>query len=279
MKKMDTSRVIKQTAFYLSMIILVVGWLAPIFFIVITSLKGMNEFYSKSVFSLPAVIRWENFSDAWQLGHLSTYIKNSSIITVCKIPLSILLESITAFSLTRLKLKHSNLLFVFFLVGMMIPLQVLLVPLNIAITRLHLINTYLGIIIIYTATSMPFGILVMRGFFRTIPIAIDEAARIDGCSNLRLYWDVLFPIARPAVATLVILEFLATWNEFLFASLFITDNEMRTIPQGLLQFFGEQGAQYPLLSAGILLSVIPVALIYAFFQRYFVEGMAGAVKG
>ncbi len=279
MKEDNTSSIVRNPIFYLFMVILVVAWLAPIFFIIITSLKSMTEFYSRAVFSLPSVIRWENFSDAWQLGHLGTYIKNSSIITVCKIPFSILLESITAFALTRLKIKCSNSLFVFFLIGMMIPLQVLLVPLNIAITKLHLVNTYLGIIIIYTATSMPFGILVMRGFFRTIPTAIDEAARIDGCSNLRLYWNVLLPIARPAVATLVILEFLATWNEFLFASLFITDNEMRTIPQGLLSFFGEQGAQYPLLSAGILLSVIPVALVYIFFQRYFVEGMAGAVKG
>ena len=166
-----------------------------------------------------------------------------------------------------------------FLIGMMVPHQVALVPLNIILSRLQLTNTYGGLFYVYVGFGIAFGILVLRGFMRAIPFEIDESARIDGASNWQLFIHIIVPITRPAISTLLIMDFLSTWNEFLLASVLITDDTMRTVPAGLLRFHGEAGVHYPTLCAGVLISILPVFIVYLFFQRYFVEGMAGAVKG
>ena len=167
----------------------------------------------------------------------------------------------------------------FFFVGMMIPMQVTLVPLNRMLTGAELINTYPGIIFVYLGFGLSYGILVLRGFMKAIPKDIDEAALIDGCGSFRLFWSIILPITKPAIATLVIMDFLSTWNELLLSSIFLTDDTMRTIPTGLMGFFGQFGVDYTLLSASVLISVLPVLIVYIFFQKYFVEGMSGAVKG
>lgn len=254
-------------------------WLSPMLFIFLSSIKGKTDFFTRPIFSLPTVPHWSNFRDAWVTGDMFQYIVNGGIVSLIKVPIGVFLEALTAFALTRLDLKKSNLIFIVFLIGMMIPMQVTLVPLTIGLTQVHLINTHLGLILVYIGFGLPFGILVMRGFFRSIPKEIDESARLDGCNNMRLFWSILTPIARPAVATLVILDFLSSWNEYLFSSLLITTDKLRTVPAGLLSFFGENGTNYPLFTAGVLISIIPIMLVYIFCQRYFVEGMAGAVKG
>ena len=126
--------------------------------------------------------------------------------------------------------------------------------------------------------GIPMGVLVFRGFFRAIPKEMDEAANIDGCGKLRLYWSIIMPVAKPAVATMFILDFLSTWNEFLLQSVLITKDTMKTVSNGLMSFIGEFSTDCGLLSAGVLVSIIPVLIIYLVFQRQFVEGMAGAVK-
>lgn len=270
---------ISKSVFYLFISLLIIIWLSPMLFIFLSSIKGKSDFFNQPIFSLPASPHWSNFRDAWLKGDMFKYIVNGSIVSVIKVPIGVFLEALTAFALTRLNLRKSNLIFIVFLIGMMIPMQVTLVPLNIGLTQLNLINTRLGLILVYIGFGLPFGILVMRGFFRSIPKEIDESARLDGCSNLRLFWSILCPIARPAIATLVILDFLNSWNEYLFSSLLITADDLRTVPSGLLSFFGEHGTDYPLFTAGVLISIIPIMVVYIFCQRYFVEGMAGAVKG
>lgn len=269
----------RKTLFYIFITLLAAIWLVPIFFIFITALKSPADFYGRPIFSLPTQIRWDNFTEAWEKGRMSLYMKNGLIVCLMKVPLGILACSLTAFALTRLRLKFANGVFLFFLLGMMIPVQVTIVPINMAMTQLKLINTYLGLFIVYMAFGISFGVLVMRGFFRSIPKEIDESAYIDGCGNFRLYWSILMPIAKPAVATLFILDFLSTWNEYMLASILITDVKMRTVPTGLLSFVDEVGIQYGMLTAAVLLSILPILAVYILFQRYFVEGISGAVKG
>ena len=139
-------------------------------------------------------------------------------------------------------------------------------------------NTYFCLWFTYIGFVIPMGVLVFRGFFRAIPKEMDEAANIDGCGKLRLYWSIIMPVAKPAVATMFILDFLSTWNEFLLQSVLITKDTMKTVSNGLMSFIGEFSTDYGLLSAGVLVSIIPVLIIYLVFQRQFVEGMAGAVK-
>lgn len=164
------------------------------------------------------------------------------------------------------------------LIGMMLPMQAALVPINVIFSKLGLLNTYFGLFYVYVGFGISYGVLILRGFFKGIPKDIDEAAYIDGCNKWKLFFHIILPIAKPAVATLVITDFLATWNEYLLASVVINDNGKKTVPVGIMTFVGEHGTDYGFLCAGVLPSVIPVLIVYLVFQRYFVEGMAGAVK-
>lgn len=270
---------IRLSLFYAFVLLVCIIWLSPLLFIVLSSLKSTTDFFTGNALSLPSEIRIQNFADAWVNGNMAVYIKNGLKVSIIKVPVGVLIEALTAFALTRLDIPGSRKIFVFFLIGMMIPMQVTLVALNIGLTKIGLINTHLGLILIQLGFGLPFGILVMRGFFRSIPGEIDESAKLDGCNNLRLFYNILLPLAKPAAASLIILDFLASWNEFLFSSIFLTTDSLRTVPAGLMSFFGEYGTDYPLFTAGVLISIIPVLIIYIFCQRFFVEGIAGAVKG
>lgn len=264
---------------YIFITLLAIAFLVPVVFIAFTAVKSNAELLSKPFYAIPEKIHWNNFTEAWERGRLGMYMKNTAIISFTKVPLGILVEALAAYAIARMKFRGSNAVFALFLVGMMIPMQATLVPLNILLNKLNLVNTYPGIFLIYIGFGIPFGILILRGFFRTIPKELDEAALIDGCSEMGKFFRIILPLSMPAVATLFIFDFMATWNEFLLAQIFITKDSMRLITTGLLAFRGEYSTNYSLMNAGVLISVLPILGVYLAFQRYFVEGLAGAVKG
>ncbi|MCC8151188.1 MAG: carbohydrate ABC transporter permease [Lachnospiraceae bacterium] len=269
----------KITVKYIILIALSILWIIPLFTLVVTALKAQSDFISGiSMFQLPEQIAWSNFSNAMTKGRLFLYMKNDLIISCLKVPLGIFLSSMTAFALTRLKMKHSTGWFVFLLIGMMLPMQIALVPISIIYNRLNLINTYFGLFYVYIGFGVSFMILILHGFLKGIPKEIDEEAYLDGANKWQTFIRVILPIAKPALATLLITDFVSTWNEYLLASVIINDNSLKTVPVGLMTFVGEHGTDYGYLCAGVLISIIPVLIVYLIFQRYFVEGMAGAVK-
>lgn len=274
-----TKKVCKKIILYMLLIALAILWIVPMFTLLATAVKSKADFYTGvSLFEFPENPAWGNFVNAFKKGKLFMYMKNDLIVSGLKVPLGIFIEALAAFALTRLKMRHRTGVFVFFLVGMMLPLQTALVPINVIYSKLGLLNTYFGLFYVYIGFGISFGILILRGFFRGIPREMDEAAYIDGCSKWQLFYRIILPVAKPAVATLVITDFLATWNEYLLGSVIINDNTMKTVPVGLMTFVGEHGTDYGYLCAGVLISLIPVSTVYLIFQRYFVEGMAGAVK-
>jgi raffinose/stachyose/melibiose transport system permease protein len=254
-------------------------WLMPLAFLVITSVKSPEDLIRIPAFAFPDKIRWQNFVDGWNRAGLSIYLKNTIFISIIKVPLGIFIEALAAFALTRLYFKRSNQIFMILLIGMMIPVQVTLIPLNQMMTELKLGNTYFGIIFIYLAFGFSFGLLVLRGFMKSIPKELDESAKIDGCSNFRLFTSIILPLIKPAVASLLILDFLGTWNELLLSSIFLNANEKRMVSYGLMTFFGQFDVDYTLLCASVLMSIVPIMGVYLYFQKYFVKGMAGSVKG
>lgn len=262
---------------YAALIILAVIFVLPIVFVAFTALKSNADLNANSFYSLPEQLVWSNFADAW--NRIRKYMANSLFISIVKVPLGILVNALAAFALTRLRFRWATGLFIFFLIGMMVPMQATLVPLNMLLNALGLNNTYPGIFFVYLGFGIPFGILVLRGFMLAIPRELDEAAVIDGCGELGKFFRIIVPLAMPAVATLFILDFLATWNEFLLAQIFITKESMQPITAGLLTFQGQHSTNYTLLNAGVLLSIIPVMVVYVFFQKYLISGMVGAVKG
>jgi raffinose/stachyose/melibiose transport system permease protein len=267
----------KVAIFYIALILAALIWLAPVITLVLTALKDAGDFAVNGAFSLPKAIRWANFSEAWQTG-VGNYFWNSVIVTGIKVPIGILIEAMAAFALTHMHFRWANKVFVYVLVGLIVPMQMTLVPLTLLMNALNLIDTLTGLIILYIGFGVPFGVLVMRGYFRTLPTAIIEAARIDGCSWFRIFYRIALPLALPAVVSLCILDGVATWNEFILAQIFLRSDELRTLPLGLVQFSTQFSTQYDQLAAAVLISVVPVMLVFLLFQRYFVAGMGGAVK-
>ena len=269
----------KSALRYLVLIILALLWIVPIVTLFLTAIKAKSDFISGlGLFEMPERLAWENFTNAMTQGRLFLYMKNDLIICLLKVPLGIFISSMAAFALTRTKLKHATAWFVFLLLGMMLPMQIALVPISIIYNKLGLINTYFGLFYIYIGFGVSFMILIMHGFMKGIDFAIDEAAYIDGANKWQNFFHIILPICKTAIATLFITDFLSTWNEYLLASVIINDNKLKTVPVGLMTFVGEHGTDYGYLCAGVLISVIPVMAVYLIFQRYFVEGMAGAVK-
>jgi raffinose/stachyose/melibiose transport system permease protein len=267
----------KVAIFYVVLILATLLWLAPVFTLILTALKDAGDFAVNGAFSLPKFIRWANFSEAWETG-VKNYFWNSVIVTGFKVPIGIILESMAAFALTHMHFKWADRVFTYILIGLIVPMQMTLVPLTLLMNALNLIDTLTGLTILYIGFGVPFGVLVMRGFFRTLPVAIIEAARIDGCSWFKIFYRIALPLALPAVVSLCILDGVATWNEFILAQIFLRSDELRTLPLGLVQFSTQFSTQYDQLAAAVLISVVPIVLVFLFFQRYFVAGMGGAVK-
>ena len=269
----------KTWLIYLLLVLLALVWIAPAFTLIATALKSKKDFYSGlSLFQLPPQIAWDNFSAAITSGHMFFYMKNDLVICLIKVPLGILLEAMAAFAITRLRVRNRTSVFIFFLIGMMLPMQVALIPISIVFGKLGLFNTYIGLGVVYIGFGISFGILVLRGFMSGIPHELDEAAYIDGCNKVQLFTRVILPLSKPAIATLFISDFLATWNEYLLSSIIITKDEMKTVPTGIMSFVGQHGTDYGGLCAGVIISIIPVMIVYFMFQKYFVAGMAGAIK-
>jgi len=268
---------IKVAVFYAALAVAALIWFTPVITLIITALKDAGDFAINGAFSLPKSIRWENFSEAWETG-VKNYFWNSVIVTSVKVPVGIVLVSMAAFALTHMHFKWADRVFTYILIGLIVPIQMTLVPLTLLMNALNLIDTLPGLIILYIGFGVPFGVMVMRGFFRTIPTAIIEAARIDGCSWFRIFYRIALPLALPAVVSLCILDGVATWNEFILAQIFLRSDENRTLPLGLVQFYTQFSTQYNQLAAAVLIAVVPIVLVFLFFQRYFVAGMGGAVK-
>ena len=264
---------------YLILIVMAVSWLTPIILIVLTSVRSMGDLINNGVFAWPEQFVFSNFGRAWNIGNFSTYFRNSLLLIVMKVPLGILLSSLAAYPLAKMQFRFSNTIFIFFLLGLAIPVHVTLTPLLVMMKQLGIQGTLVALIPPYVVFGLPFQIFVMRGFFRTVPSELLEAARLDGSSEMGIFWRILMPLSAPALATLFIIDALATWNELLIALVLISASAWRTVPAGLLQFQGEFSSQYTQLMAGVLISITPVVTLYIFLQRYMVAGLtAGALK-
>jgi raffinose/stachyose/melibiose transport system permease protein len=268
-----------DTVLYIVLIAMAVVWLLPFIIIVLTSVRSMGDLISNGVFAWPKEFVFANFERAWNIGNFSTYFRNSLILIILKVPLGIVVASLAAFPLAKMHFRFSGFLFVFFLVGLAIPVHVTLTPLLVMMKQLGIQGTLAALIPPYVVFGLPFQIFVMRGFFRTVPSELLEAARLDGATEWGNFWRILMPLSAPALATLFIIDALSTWNELLMALVLISSNEARTVPVGLLQFQGQFSSQYTQLMAGVLISITPIILLYVFLQRYMVSGLtAGALK-
>ena len=228
----------------------------------------------------PAHPSWSNFSYIFTQTSLLTYAKNSVIVTVGTLVIVLACASLAAYGFSRLDFFLKGVWYPLFLMGLMLPFVVVLVPLFQIERNLHLFNTYGALILPYVGFGLPFAMLLLKNYFDSVPREIEEAALVDGASRLRTFVSIMLPLTRPALLTVAIFQAVSSWNEFLFALLFMTQDAMRTVPLAIIPFIGQFGNQTEYMFAMLVVITLPPIMLFVALQRYFVGGLtAGAIKG
>ncbi|MQY59551.1 MAG: ABC transporter permease subunit [Clostridia bacterium] len=267
----------RKIGIYVIVLIMVGLMTYPLIWMIYSSLKTDREIYLFP-FSLPDEMQLDNWVQAWKLGNLGRYFINSVFITSVSVFLVALISSMAGYAFARLTFKGRDLLFYTFLLGLILPAQVLIIPLFTFFDKIGILNTYFALILPYIAWGLPLSIYIFKSFFLTLPEDIADAAKIDGCSLFGLYWRIMLPLIRPALVTIAILQSIGIWNEFLLALLFIYDDELKTIPVGLLAFYGYHNVNYKLVFSALSITTIPVIIVYFIFEKQIVSGLtAGAL--
>ncbi len=250
----------------------------PILLMILSSFKKSVDIY-KDPLGIPSSFSLDTYRTLLSKIPFTTYFINSLFVSVVSVVLIVVVCSLASFYIARFKFSWNHALFFIFLLGMMIPIKLGIVPLFILMRDLGLINSLWSLILMNTATGIPLSILILTGFFKTMPSELEEAARMDGAGNLRVLWYVVLPLMRPALGTVVIINFIAAWNDFFFPLIFITEKMKRTIPVGMMSLFGEHSADWGSLFAGLTLASLPMILLFFIASKQFMEGLtAGAIK-
>ena len=261
------------------LILVALTCLFPLWWAFASSLKTQETVFNDlSLF--PAHPHWENYAYAWTKANFGLYFLNSLLYTVTVVVGVILVASMAAYAFSRLRFPGKNILFILLISTMMIPLPGSMIALYVLLNKLHLVDTRLGYILPQINGGLAFGIFLLKTFFDDLPKEIEDSAAIDGCGRFRTYWHIAMPLARPAIAVLAIFNILAVWNEYLLAMLVLANKNLMPLQRGLMVFQGAHITQYPLLMAGIIITVLPVLVIYLMLQKHIIKGItAGAVKG
>lgn len=264
---------------YIVLSLLALFALIPIVILFFNAVKTTQEI-GRNPIGIPQEIRLDNFVQAWDQGGYATTIRNSLIMMSATIVASLTLAGLAAYALARLKLKGASLIAFYFLVGTSVPPQLFMVPLFIAWRQLGLINTHLGLIIIYTGLYSPFATYLLRSYMVSLPEEFVEAARIDGASNLQVFRKIILPLSWPGFLTAGLVIGLNVWNEFLFAVTFLPDPSLKPVATSLFEFQGRFSRDWGLTSAGSVIMVIPIIVLFLLLQRRFIEGLTqGGLKG
>lgn len=262
------------------MTVLAVLFLAPLFIIVNYSFKTKKELYINSPLSLPQSFQLDNYVKAIDKLNMGTTYINTFIYTAVSVFVLAMLCGITAWAIARCKHRFFKFCYLYFIVGILIPYQALFLPIYTIGFKMHLTNTRFGIIFMYVATGISFGVFLMNSFMSTVPVELEEAARIDGCSVFKTYFSIVLPLLKPAMATLIIMQAFQIWNDYLLASLYVSKKQLKTLTVAIQSLFSAQTSDYTTAMAAIVLSVLPIAVLFMCLQKYFIKGMTvGAVKG
>jgi raffinose/stachyose/melibiose transport system permease protein len=275
--KYKIERFFKDFAIHILLIIVSVTCIFPLLWMVGSSLKTQQTIFSDmSIFPKHPV--WNNFYDAWTKGGFGMYFLNSIFYTVTVVFGIVIISSLAAFAFSRLKFPGKNIFFYMFLGAMMIPLPGSFVPLYVLMTNLHLINTRIGYILCMINVGLSFSIYLLKTFFDKMPVELEDAARIDGCSRIGIWWNVALPLAKPAIAVIIIFSSLNIWNEYILATLIFSSKNLMPLQRGLMIFQGTHITEYSLLMAGMTMTTVPIILVYLLMQRYIIKGItAGAI--
>jgi ABC-type glycerol-3-phosphate transport system permease component len=251
----------------------------PLVFMLSTALKSRQEYVLHNQYGPPAHPTLENFVNAWVYSKVGHYVGNSAIVVTAGVLISWIVCSLAGYALSHLRFPGRRAMFFAILGSMMIAPQVIIIPVYSMLIHLDLLNKHAGLILVYVTFATPFGTYLLTSYFRAVPAELVEAAQVDGANHLQILWRVMLPIAKPALLTLGIFNFLWMWNELLFSLLILQDDSVRTLMVGVANLRGQYTANIPLLSAGLFLAAAPVLIVFFVFQAQLAKGMTmGAVK-
>jgi len=253
----------------------------PFLWMILTSIKPTSELFSTPVRFFPEQgVYWRSYVEVWNSGNFDRYFFNSVLVASVATFGSVAISILAGIGFARYKLIGSNTLLLGVLLSQLFPLVLLVPPFYTTMRDMGILDTHLSLIIAYVSFALPFSIWMLTGYFRSIPVELEESAMIDGTSRLGAYVRITLPLAGPGIAATLIYCFILAWNEFLFATTFISSPELRTLPIGLQAFIGQYQTDWNLLMAGAVVTTLPVVVLFVFLQRYLVAGLtAGAVKG
>lgn len=265
---------------YVVLCIYAVIQLFPLFWLLTFSLKDNNQIFGDNVIGLPDPWIFENYGEALKNAKIGTYFLNSVIITGSTILLTIIVSTMAAYAIARMKWKLSGLFLLFITMGMMIPVHASLLPLFQSFSKMKILNTRLSLILPYLGFAIPLAVNVLTIFFRTIPAELEEAAVIDGCNIYQTFIRIMLPMVKPAIATTSIFTYLSSWNELMFATTFINKAALKTLTVGVMSMIGQYSTRWGPIGAGLVIATVPSVIGYMFVSAQLPNAIsAGAVKG
>jgi len=277
---MKKSKVIKE----ILLLIVAIFYLSPIYIMLVNSFKNRQELY-ENVLAFPKDFSFQYYIAAIEKMNFLNAFGNSLYITVVSVIFIVILSSMTAWMLARTNNRISKVIFMTFIATMLIPFQTIMMPLMqemnwiMKTTGIPMLNTRGGLIFMNIGFNTSMAVFLYNGFIKSIPLSLEEAAMIDGASKFGIFWRIIFPMLKPITVTVMILNVISIWNDYLLPSLVLTQKELRTIPLSTFYFFGEFTIQWNQAMAGLVLTIIPVVVFYVFAQKYIIKGIAeGAVK-
>ncbi|TDC01943.1 carbohydrate ABC transporter permease [Micromonospora fluostatini] len=262
----------RRVAGYLVLVLVVAALLVPFYWMVMSSLKTNSEVFTIPIQWVPETLVWRNYVDIWHRSEMTTWLRNTLLLSVGVTLLQVFTGSFAAYGFARIRFPGRNLLFLAYLGTIAVPWQSYMIPQFILMSELHLSNTLWAIVALQAFGA--FGVFLMKQFYETIPEELSESARVDGLSEFGIYRRIMLPLSRPALASLTLLTFVTTWNDYLGPLIYLRSPDLRTIQLGLRTFISQYNAEYALIMTGSVLSVLPVAVIFLLGQRHFVEGIA-----
>lgn len=276
--------IIRKTLFYFIVCLFCLFAAFPFIWMISISLKSPNEIYSNAQTLIPKELNWNGYKEIFNIKadanvNFINWFKNSTLISLYTTFLSLFISTLGAYALSRFRFRGRSSVAYTILITQMIPASLLLIPLYLIMKDFNLLNSHFGLVLAYTTFAIPFCTWMLKGYFDTIPQSIDEAARIDGASNFKVFWKVVLPLTVPGLVVTGIFSFITSWNEFLFAYVFLNDYEAWTLSVGIASFRGQYTVNWDYLMAGSVFATIPIIIIFWVLQKHLVSGMTGgAVK-
>jgi raffinose/stachyose/melibiose transport system permease protein len=265
---------------YFLLILVACVQIYPFIWMLFFSLKDNNQIFSMNVMGLPNPVQWSNYTAAVHNGHILQFFFNSTVVTFFAMALTLLLSLMLAYAISRMRWKFGRPLLILFLLGIMIPAQAIVLPVFLMITRLNLYNTRVSLILVYTVITMPVSIYILSAYMRNLPQELEESAALDGADIYRIFFRIIVPIVKPAVITVLILNFISMWNELLLSYILISKTNLLTLTVGLLTMQAKYNTEWGPIGAALVISSFPTVLIYLFLNKYIQESfIMGSVKG